>query len=306
MVTASLVAAIGNFDGVHRGHQYLIAEAGALAREKGARAAALLFEPHPRRFFNPDAPPFLITTPRRRDTLLKEAGAARVVSLAFDRRLASFSPDEFVRRVLRKELGLAGVVAGADFRFGAKRAGDAAALGSLGEAAGLEVRIADLKEADGSAEKFSSSAVRSAIANGDMAGAARLLGRFWSVEGSVEQGAKIGRTLGFPTANLRLGPLIEPKRGVYATRARLDNGEAPRTYEAVSNFGRRPTIGDSDPLLETHLFDFKGDLYGETIDVEFVAFLREERKFDGLDALKAQISKDCEDARSALQTHAAR
>lgn len=283
------VAAIGNFDGVHLGHQHLLRSTVAVAQSLNAPPGAIVFEPHPRRFFRPDDPPFLLTTPQQRDALLREFGAQQVIGLAFDKALASLSPEAFVQDVLCDRLGLRGVVAGSDFHFGAQRAGDGAALASLGEAAGLTVKLIDVLTENPQTEKFGSSAVREALRAGEVKRARAMLGRPWAVSGPVVAGQKLGRTIGFPTANMTLGQIIEPRKGVYATRAVIDG----KAYAAVSNFGRRPTVGAGAPLLETHLFDFEGDLYGRKIEVAFHEFIRDERKFDGLDALKAQIADDC-------------
>lgn len=290
------VAAIGNFDGVHVGHQRLMAETVALAQRLGAQPGAVMFDPHPRRFFRPDEPPFLLTTLARREALLREHGAKVVSVIAFDARLSAMSPEAFVGDILKKELGLAGVVAGKEFRFGAKRAGDGAALAEIGAACGIEVMLCDVLADGPDAEKIGSRAVRAALRDGDVAGATRMLGRPWVVTGAVVEGQKIGRTIGFPTANMMLGELMEPRRGSYVVRARVDGA----TYDSVANFGRRPTVGASSPLLEVHLLGFEGDLYGKEIEVEFVAFIRDEMKFDGLDALKAQIAKDRDLARRTL------
>ncbi len=303
MVTSDrFIAAIGNFDGVHRGHQHLLNETIAFAHGHDARAAALTFDPHPRRFFRPDDPPFLLTAPAMRNDLLRRYGAHEVFVLSFDAALASQTPEIFMAETLKQKFGLAGVVAGADFRFGKGRAGGIEALQTIGEDAGLLVRIAEVIADEPFAEKYSSSSARAAIAEGDMKTAAQILGHSWAVRGRVSEGQKLGRTLGFPTANLVLGEVIEPRRGVYATRAIVD-GEP---HGAVSNFGRRPTVGADAPLLETHLFDFEGDLYGREIDVEFLGFVRDEQKFDGLDALKAAISSDCERARAILAENSGR
>lgn len=297
MVTArkDVIAAIGNFDGVHRGHQALLDATRMFAASQGARPGVVLFEPHPRRYFRPDDPPFLLTSSAQRDELLRAHGAEEIFAVTFDASLAAQSPDEFVRGVLKSELGLAGVVAGADFRFGAMRAGDSAALTALGAAAGLKIKIVDLL-AKPDEEKFGSSATRNALRAGNVRAAADILGRPWSVRGRVLEGSRLGRTLGFPTANMTLGELIEPRKGVYATRTTIGG----RVRPGVSNFGRRPTVDDSPPLLETYLFDFEGDLYGKEIEVGFIDFLRDEKKFDGLDALKAQIDRDCVKARALL------
>lgn len=291
-----VIAAIGNFDGVHLGHQHLLRETAAFAQGHNARLGVVVFDPHPRRYFRPDGPPFLITPPEQRDKLLKSYGADEIFSLRFDKALASRSPQEFVRGVLKGELGLAGAVTGADFHFGKGRAGDGAALVALGEAEGLRVKLVDVLAGNPTAEKYGSSAIRNALQDGDVKTAAAMLGRLWTVGGVVEEGQRLGRTLGFATANFTLGEVIEPRKGVYATRASVGGKE----YDAVSNFGRRPTVGADAPLLETHLFDFDGDLYGKEIDVAFVDFIRDEQKFDGLDALKTQIAKDCDKARELL------
>ncbi len=297
MVSAQqIVAALGNFDGVHRGHQYLLQQTSSFAGEHGAAPGVVLFEPHPRRYFRPDEPPFLLTLPAMRDALLRAAGAEEIFALTFDKALASMTPEEFVNGVLREKLGLAGVVTGADFRFGKGRAGDGDTLKTLGEAAGMKVKLVDVLAENPDTEKFGSSAVRGALQSGEVGKAAEMLGREWSVTGVVAEGRKVGRTIGFPTANLTLGELIEPRKGVYVTRTAVDG----KTYGSVSNFGRRPTVGETAPLLETFLFDFEGDLYGKEIEVAFVEFLREEKKFDGLDALKTQIAEDCLRARAVL------
>lgn len=299
MVTSrNLVCALGNFDGVHLGHQHLLRETAAFARQQGAAPGVVLFEPHPRRYFRPEDPPFLLTLPAQRDALLREAGAAEIVSLVFDHALASMTPAAFVDGVLKERLGLKGVVTGADFRFGRGRSGGGDALRSLGEAAGLRVKLVETLAAGAAEQKFGSSAVRAALQAGEADKAAAMLGRPWSVVGRVAEGRRVGRTIGFPTANMTLGALVEPRKGVYAVRARVE-GE---TYNAVANFGRRPTVdaGPGAPLLETYLFGFAGDLYGKEMEVAFIAFLRDERKFDGLDALKAQIAEDSERALALL------
>ena len=292
----NVIAAIGNFDGVHLGHQYLLRETKAFADQHDARAGVVLFEPHPRKYFRPDDAPFLLTTSEQRDAILRNHGAEEIFTLTFDNDLASLTPEAFVSDILKNQLGLAGVVTGADFRFGKGRAGDGAALQSLGDQAGLKVKLIDVLSDDAASEKFGSSAVRAALQDGDIKAVSHLLGRPWVVRGVAVEGQKLGRTLGFPTANMTLGDYIEPNRGVYAVRVTVDGA----TYPGVANFGRRPTVGADAPLLEAHLFNFEGDLYGKTLDVAFIDFLREERKFDGLDALKAQIEKDCEEARAML------
>lgn len=264
----------------------------AFATSLGGRPGAVVFNPHPRRYFRPEDPPFLLTSSDTRNALLRLHGAEAVIDLPFDKALASLTPQAFVADVLKGELNLKGVVVGADFRFGAGRAGDGDMLRALGAEYGIAVDLVDVLSENPKAEKFGSSAVRAALAAGDVKGAAAMLGRPWSVSGVIQEGQRLGRDIGFPTANIVLGEIIEPRKGVYATKATV-NGE---TFPAVSNFGRRPTVGGGAPLLETHIFNFNGDIYDVEIDIDFVDFIRDERKFDGLDALKAQIAADCEHA----------
>lgn len=300
MTTEQYIAAIGNFDGVHRGHRALMARTAAIAAEVAAAPAAVVFDPHPRRHFRPNDPPFLITTPCMRARLLKEAGAKAVLSLRFDDALARTHPDEFVRDVLKGDLRLAGVVVGEDFRFGAGREGTSDRLVELCARNGLSAHVVKPVAEKGHSDKIGSTAIREAILIGAMDRAADMLGRFWRVEGVVEAGNKVGRTLGFATANMTLGELIEPRRGVYAVRAEI-KGER---FDGVANFGRRPTVGaphvTAAPLLETHLFDFNRDIYGVEIAIDFIEFMRDEMKFSGLDALKAQIAEDCTRASDIL------
>ncbi len=292
------VAVLGNFDGVHVGHRALIEAAAGAAEAQGAPLAAATFEPHPRRLFQPDAEPFLLTTLDRRDELLRAAGAAHVVAIPFTRDTAGMSPEEFVDEMLIARLGLAGVVVGSEFEFGKGRTGNADSLAQLGATRGLFVGVLDPVAPGAEAEKYSSTDIRSLLEAGDVTSAATLLGRPWDVRGTVKSGEQRGRTIGFPTANLDLGELVRPKNGVYAVRVGVDG--APMDKPAVANFGRRPTVGGEGRLLEVHVFDFTGDLYGRRMDVAFIEFLREERKFDGLDALKTQIAADGEQARALL------
>jgi len=291
------VAAIGNFDGVHRGHLALVDTARDLAAEIGAPHGVVLFDPHPRRFFQPDTPAFLLTDIETRAELLGEAGVTRIFVLPFDRDLANEDPRAFVFDTLRARLGLAGAAAGEEFQFGKGRAGNAESLAVLAAEAGLAARIAPPAAAAEGEEKYSSSEAREALRDGDPKAAAAVLGRPWRVRGVVREGDRRGRTIGFPTASLLLGELIEPKYGVYAVRAATDDG---KTFDAVANFGLRPTVEGKEPRLEVYLFEFSGDLYGRELKVDFIDFLRGEQRFDGLDALKAQIDRDCEAARAAL------
>lgn len=296
MGSSKTISAIGNFDGVHLGHKHLLAQTADFAKAHGAAPGVVVFDPHPRQYFRPDDPPFLLTSPAQRDLFLRKCGVVEVHAVPFDAALAAMTPEAFINDVLKDRLGLAGIVAGAEFRFGADRSGDADGLKSIGEAAGLKVLIADVLSENPGAEKFGSRAVREALRKGALDRVGAMLGRVWSVNGVVTEGRKVGRTIGFPTANLTLGPLVEPRQGVYATLTIVEG----KLYGSVSNFGRRPTVGSDAPLLETYLFNFEGDLYGREIEVAFIEFLRDEKKFDGLGPLKAQIAEDCERAQQIL------
>lgn len=291
------VAALGNFDGVHLGHQAVMGEAAALARRLSAPAAAAVFSPHPRRVFQPDGEPFALMSDAQRVRALGEAGAQLVHHIPFDRALAAMTPERFVAEVLDDGLGLKGVVTGADFCFGKDRAGNAKVLKSLGEARGMTVAVADPVGADAKTGKISSSDARQALRDGDPERAAALMGRPFAIEGAVVEGDRRGRTLGFPTANVALGDYVRPAFGVYAVRVDLGGGE---TVAGVANIGRRPTVDGTQARLEVHLFDVSADLYGRVISCALIAFLRAEQRFDGLDALKAQIAADCEAARRRL------
>ena len=291
------VLALGNFDGVHRGHAAVIAQARALADELGRAPGAAVFSPHPRALFQPDAEPFALMSDAQRVRALQAEGAQIIHHIVFDRTLSQMSPEAFVEEVLHEGFGAAGVVTGADFCFGKGRAGSAADLERLCAQAGIAVRIAPAVAAADARGKISSSDVRAALRGGDPEHAAQLLGRPFAIEGVVQDGDKRGRTIGFPTANIALGAYVRPAFGVYATRSRLDDG---RVYPGVANLGRRPTVDGTQARLEVHLFDFAGDIYGRTLETELIAFLRAEKKFDGLDALKTQIAADSAAARRLL------
>lgn len=287
--------ALGNFDGVHRGHQAVIASARAAAEETGAALGVLVFEPHPRRFFKPDAAPFRLQTSAQRARALAVAGVDEVFEIGFDAALANSTDREFAERLLRDCIGATHVSVGADFRFGRGRMGDASSLRALGEELGFSV---DAVAPVGGAAKISSTLVRDAIAAGDMKQAADLLGRPWAIEGEVARGFARGRELGMPTANVSLGDYVRPRLGVYATRVDLGDGVL---LPAVTSIGVNPTVGAlPTPLLEAHLLDFNGDLYGQRIEVELIAFLRDEAKFSDLETMKAQMRQDALDARRAL------
>ncbi|WP_300531637.1 bifunctional riboflavin kinase/FAD synthetase [Maricaulis sp.] len=294
------VIALGNFDGVHSGHRAVLDQARDLARDLGAPLGVALFQPHPRRFFAPDSAPFKLMSHGWRNEKLAAAGAAAVYALPFDAGMASMSPQAFVDTVLHAGLGIRGVVTGADFRFGKGRAGDADQLEALCAARGITARRAELFT--DSEEKVSSSRIRQALAAGEVDQAALWLDGPWRVEGEVRHGDKRGRTIGFPTANVLLGEYTRPAKGVYAVRVALPGETIQRP--GVANFGVRPTVDGSEERLEVHLFDFDGDIYGQTITIAFEAFLREERKFADFAALKLQIEADADAARQMLSATA--
>ena len=296
------VIALGNFDGLHMGHQRVIGEALRLAAELEAPCGVLTFEPHPRAYFQPDRPAFRLTPFRIKLRQLDAMGVDYVYLLAFDWALAARSPESFIVEVLGQGLEPAHVVVGYDFVFGKGRSGNAALLSDLGRAAGFGVTsVAAVADPEGVV--YSSTKVRERLAAGDPTGAARLLGRPWEIEGRVETGDKRGRLLGFPTANVALADYLLPALGVYAVKAGIDEGRGTRWIDGVANLGRRPTVGGTRVQLETHLFDFSGDLYGRHLRVALIDFIRPERKFESLDALKAQIAADSAEARLRLAAY---
>lgn len=296
------VAAIGNFDGVHLGHRAVVGEAARIAGDLHAPLAVLTFEPHPRMFFQPDVAAFRLTTSAGRATRLEELGVDLLFELPFDDAFAHVSAEGFVDEVLHAALGLRHVVVGYDFNFGHRRRGTPDMLieraGHLGFGA---TKVAAVHESDGAV--YSSSRIRQCLTEGDPRGAASLLGAPWEIDGVVGEGDRRGRTIGFPTANLHLGPLICPMLGVYAVRAALTDGDGAGGWmTGVANLGVRPTVNDRGVLLEVHLFDRDIDLYGRGLRVRLVDFIRPERKFGGLDELKAQIAADAARAREILGT----
>ena len=291
------VVAIGNFDGVHRGHRSVLERALALAEERGVPALVLTFEPHPRTVFRPDAPVFRLTPAPMKARLLEAMGFRSVIEYPFDRDFSTRSAEEFVETILVDWLGASGVVTGFDFHFGKDREGGPAFLMAAGKRRGFAVTLVDAFR-DENAEVISSSRIRALLCEGDVAGAAGLLGYRYTVEAEVIGGEKLGRQLGFPTANMRLPPETELKAGIYAVRFRRPDGTL---HDGVASYGRRPTVTENGaPLLETFLFDFSGDLYGEVCSVSFFGHLRDELKFDGLDPLVEQIRRDEEEARALL------
>lgn len=286
--------ALGNFDGVHRGHAHVLRAAHG-GRPEVPRAV-LTFEPHPREVFRPDDPPFRLQTADERADALAALGVDLVVEIPFGPAFSELSAEAFVADVLHGGLGAAHLACGSDFAFGHRRGGDAAFLARRAEELGMGLTVVPpLADAQG---PISSSRIRRLLRDGYPERAAAELGRPWSVRGEVQHGDKRGRLLGFPTANVPLGRHLEPARGVYAVTARLPGGE---TVPGVANVGRRPTVAEGlQSRIEAHLFDWSGDLYGQEVEVAFYAYLRPERKFEGLDALTRQIAEDARVAREAL------
>ena len=296
------VVALGNFDGFHRGHQAVVGAAVARARTEGRPALVATFDPHPARLFRPETPPFALTTTAQKLDLLEGFGVDATVVMPFDTIFAALSAEEFVGDWLRDRIGAAAVVSGADFTFGTRRSGDTAALAAIGVRHGIAASVVPAVVDGGGI--VSSTRIRDLLRAGDPGEAAALLTRPFTLRGQVEHGAKLGRTLGFPTANVVLGAYLRPAYGVYAVRARVADEEGARWIDGVANLGIRPMIEPPLELLEVHLFDWSGDLYGREIDVALVAFLRPEWKLDGLDALMRQIEADCVAARARLDADA--
>jgi riboflavin kinase/FMN adenylyltransferase len=288
-------AAIGNFDGVHLGHQHVI----NLAR-RAAPLGVVTFEPHPRQFFAPDAPDFRLMNAAARAHRLEKLGVELLAELPFDMGLSELTAEAFARDVLAGGLGLSHVVVGADFCFGKGRAGTAALLQEFGQRFGFDVTIADLLQGDTGA--VSSTAIRDALSDGNPRAAAAMLGHWHRIEGPVLHGEKRGRQLGYPTANMELHGLHVPRLGVYAVLVDVLKGPNAGSYKGVANLGIRPMFERATPNLETFLFDFSGDLYGQTLSVALVEFLRPEAKFDGLDDLVIQMDSDSAAAKAALAT----
>ncbi len=293
------VVCIGAFDGLHPGHRALAGRAVERARALGVAAVALSFEPLPRELFAKGEPPPRLMLSRAKLEGLRALGCDGVGLLRFDATLAAMSAEDFVRRVLVARLAVREVWVGPGFHFGRGRAGDIALLRALGEACGFTAHEIAPVHVDG--ERVSSTAIRAALASGDFGHAARLLGRPYSISGRVVRGQQLGRTLGYPTANLRYGGKIPALRGIFATWV---HGVGERPWPSVSSFGTRPTVDGREPLLEAHLFDFEGDLYGRRIGVEFVAHLRDEEKFPDLPSLVAQMHQDEAQARAILHAGA--
>lgn len=292
------IVALGNFDGFHLGHQAVVGQAVARARAEGRPALVATFDPHPVRHFRPDTPPFRLTTLDQRERLFAAAGVDAMVVFAFDAALAALSAEAFAER-LAARLQVAGVVTGEDFTFGQGKRGDVAMLAALGTAHGFTAETVGAVTLDG--ETVSSSRIRELLRAGDPRGAARLLTRPFAIQGTVQHGDKLGRTIGYPTANLDMGKYLRPAYGIYAVTARLPDG---RQVQGAANLGIRPTFDPPKELLEPYFFDFSGDLYGQTIEVALIDYIRPEAKFDSLDALTAQMEADCAEARARLSAGA--
>jgi riboflavin kinase/FMN adenylyltransferase len=294
------VVAMGNFDGVHLGHRAVIEAALQMGRTHGRPAMAVTFEPHPRRFFSPNSPQFRLTDEVGKLRLLAGTGLAGAVVMTFDKNRAGTTAQDFIHHELIERLGVSGIAVGYDFHFGKGRVGSPSLLVSEAPRLGIEVDVQ--AHVDIAERPVSSSAIRMALAEGQIEDATAMLGGPWFVSGEVIHGEKRGRDLGYPTANIRLDKNCGLKHGIYAVRVGLGAGKDQKRLDGVASFGRRPTFDNGAPLLEIFLFDFKGDLYGTTLDVAFIAFIREELKFDSAEALVRQMNDDSAHAHKLLAT----
>jgi riboflavin kinase/FMN adenylyltransferase len=292
---AGSIVALGNFDGFHLGHQAVVSRAVARAFHERRPVIVATFDPHPVKYFKPDVPPFRLTTLDQRQELFLHAGADAMLVFEFGAALASMDAEEFVADVLARRIGAAGVVTGDDFSFGKGRTGDVALLKTLGERHGVGAEAVAQVVLDG--ERISSGRIREMLVAGDIGHATHMLSRDYAIEGVVQRGDQRGRELGYPTANLSLSDYQRPKYGIYAVRVTLDDGTE---HPGVASLGVRPTFDPPQELLEAYLFGFDGDLYGRRIEVALHAFIREERKFDSVDALVAQMRDDERQARRLL------
>lgn len=298
------VVTIGNFDGLHRGHQAVIAAARTHAQAEGRPLALMTFHPHPRLYFRPDDAPFRLTPFRAKVRTIAALGIDILYAWRFDAKMAGITAEAFIDDVLFRGVGASHVVVGHDFAFGKGRRGNVDLLREHGRTLGFAVTVVAPAK-DAADEIYSSSVIRQYLHDGEPRRAAALLGRLWEMEGRVLAGDQRGRTIGFPTANIDPADYLRPARGVYAVRAGLAEGGQTRWFDAVANLGVRPTVDGQRLLLETHLFDFSGDLYGKHLRVALVERLRPERKFESFAALQQQIAADCADARAILASFAA-
>ncbi len=286
------VAVIGNLDGVHLGHQFLIDEAKDLAEGMSALTGAVIFSPHPRSFFQPDGEPFQLTPLLHKAELALACGLDRVFIVPFNERLSSLSPEGFVKDILHKQLGLIGVVVGEEFQFGKGRAGNAASLQSLAQKHDMASLI--VTPIGTGAEKYSSSSARKALREGKPETALAILGRHWSVRGKVAHGKRLGHKIGFPTINIPLGDYLAPRKGIYAVTIQWDH----KTYFGVGYYGARPTVDGTGALLEAHIFDFNQTIYDETVEIFFHHFIRDDEKFSSVEKMKEQIARDSDKAKN--------
>lgn len=295
---ANPVVALGNFDGVHRGHAAVIGRARDLAKRLSRPCAVLTFEPHPADFFAGAGTVFRLTPEPAKALALQRIGLDGMIILPFNKELATVEAEDFVKTILVQRLGISAAVAGYDFHFGKNRAGSPDFLKEAGKRHGFEVEIIEkiVADQDGSLEAVHSGATRQALKRGDVGLARRLLGHKYFVTGTIIHGQKLGRTIGFPTANLELDASSQLRHGIYAVRMDVDG----RSHDGVASWGRRPTVDNGAPLLEVFLFDFSGDLYGKTVEVGFVEWIRPEEKFDGLEPMMARIEQDVAEARAIL------
>lgn len=291
-------AAIGNFDGVHIGHQAVIDLARLVADRTAAPLGIVTFEPHPREVFAPSTPPFRLMSAETKAHRLEKLGVDILYQLEFNENLSGLSPDAFARHVIADGLGLTHVVVGDDFRFGKGRAGNTSDLETFGRDMGFDVTVATLVRTDGA--EVSSTSIREALTDGRPRDAAKMLGHWHRIDGEVLHGAKRGRGLGYPTTNMSIAGLHPPRFGVYAVKVDILSGPHEGTYDGAASIGVRPMFGKNQANLETYILDFDGDLYGTHLSVALVEFLRPERKFDSLDALAAQMKTDCAQARLLL------
>ena len=291
-------AAIGNFDGVHLGHQYVIDIARAQAADQAVPLGVMTFEPHPRQYFAPKSSPFRLMSAETRAHRLEKLGIERLYELSFNDTLSSLSPQDFASRVIVDGLGLSHVVIGEDFHFGKGRAGTSGDMVALGDQLGFGVTVAPLMSDD--VGEVSSTAIRDALSEGRPRDAARMLGHWHRMDGEVIRGDQRGRDLGYPTANMSIAGLHPPKFGVYAVQIDILTGIHKGSYGGAASIGTRPMFGENLPNLESFIFDFKGDIYGEDISVALIDYLRPEEVFDNVDALIAQMDADCARARDIL------
>lgn len=290
------VIALGNFDGLHRGHQAVIAQAKSIADDLGAPLGIGLFRPHPYRYFKPDAPPFRLMSAAIRAEIMPSLGVDFLYEIPFDAELRERDDVQFVEDVLHQGLGIKHVVVGDDYGFGKNRCGDVESLTRLCAERAIGVSALSPIGLHRQYGKYGSTEIRTALRQGDVFHAAHMLSRPWIVDGLVQQGQKRGRTINFPTANLEFGDLVRPKFGVYCTEVKLENSDA--WLPAIANTGSRPTVGGEEARLEVHIFDFDKDIYGQHIQVRLRSFVRAEQKFESFEHLKAQITRDSEGARA--------